>query len=128
MQSNISKQLLMVLVLAATVGCSGMVVSVYREHASSSIAKPDGSRLDVECLSNVQHTVSSVNAKLGGEPQVVIIKDDREFTVTAKQVTLNGEPYATVPADASKVTIQISEEGFTVSADGRPIGPDEPDS
>lgn len=106
--------------LATTVGCG---VSYYREQLASHVPRPDGSLLNVECISSVAHEVTSISPTFDPEPGVTVIFDERTFFVTLDLVTLNGEPCAKLGNDVQTVRIEIAEMGFTIQADGEPTSP-----
>jgi hypothetical protein len=104
--------------LTLSVGCYG---SYSRQTAVSQLPRDDGSMLQVECVSSVKHTISSVSPTLKPRPQVTVIMDERTFVVHATGILLNDQPYATLAADVKKVRIEITKEGFAVTADGKPV-------
>ncbi|MEN1680534.1 MAG: hypothetical protein AAGJ46_13160 [Planctomycetota bacterium] len=110
----------LVVCAAASFGCS---VSYYEENLASHLPRADGSVLDVQCVSYVKHTVSSVSPKLHPEPMVELIMDERTFVIYADRILLNGTPYAVLPSDANTVLIAITEKGFEVTADGEAVAP-----
>lgn len=99
----------------------GCDASFYRQNLASHLPRPDGSTLDVECVSHVEHTVSSISPSFQPQPQVTVIMDERTFVVRADTILLNDEPYAAVADDIKKVRIEITEDGFDVTADGEPV-------
>jgi hypothetical protein len=104
--------------LTLTVGC---YASYSRQTAVSQLPRDDGSMLQVECVSSVNHTISSVSPTLQPRPQVTVIMDEQTFVVHADKILLNDQPYATLAADVKKVRIEITEAGFEVTADGKPL-------
>lgn len=103
---------------AIFLGCDA---SSYRENLASHLPRGDGSLLDVECVSYVKHTVSSISPSLQPQPQVTVIMDERTFVVRADTILLNDEPYAALANDIKKVRIEITRDGFDVTADGEPV-------
>jgi hypothetical protein len=104
--------------IAVAIGCDA---SYYRQNLASHLPREDGSMLDVECVSHIKHTVSSVSPALQPKPQVTVIMDQRTFVVHADQILLNDKPYASLASDVKKVRIEITEDGFEVTADGKPV-------
>ena len=108
----------LLILLTLTVGCYG---SYSRQTLVSQLPRGDGSMLQVECVSSVNHTISSVSPTLEPQPQVTIIMDERTFVIRADKILLNDQPYATLADDVKKVRIEITQEGFEVTADGKPV-------
>ena len=108
----------LLVLLTLTVGC---YASYSRQTLVSQLPRGDGSMLHVECVSYVKHTISSVSPRLQPRPQVTVIMDERTFVIHATGILLNDQPYATLAADVKKVRIEITAEGFEVTADGEPV-------
>ncbi|MCG8650819.1 MAG: hypothetical protein MI861_13355 [Pirellulales bacterium] len=108
--------------LALLALCAGCNASYYQETLSSQIPRQDGTTLDVQCVSHIKHDLSLVSSELQPQPQVTITLDERIFVVRADEVVLNDEPYAALPDDIKQVHIEVTADGFEVTADGQPIG------
>jgi hypothetical protein len=108
----------LLVLLTLTVGC---YASYSQQTLVSQLPRGDGSILQVECVSYVKHTISSVSPTLEPRPQVTVIMDELTFVVHATGILLNDQPYATLAADVKKVYIEITQEGFEVTADGEPV-------
>jgi hypothetical protein len=108
----------LLVLLTLTVGC---YASYSRQKLVSQLPRGDGSMLQVECVSYVKHTISSVSPTLQPQPQVTIIMDERTFVIRADEILLNDQPYATLADDVKKVRIEITQEGFEVTVDGKPV-------
>jgi hypothetical protein len=108
----------LLVLLTLSVGCFS---SYSRQTLVSQLPRGDGSMLQVECVSSVKHTISSVSPTLKPRPQVTVIMDERAFVVQATGILLNDKPYATLAADVKKVRIEITQAGFEVTADGKPV-------
>ncbi|PHS03169.1 MAG: hypothetical protein COA78_18925 [Blastopirellula sp.] len=109
------------LLLALPVVLIGCNASQFSEKLTSQLPRADGSMLEVECISYVEHNNAFVSPTLKPQPQVTVILDERTIVVHADKILLNGELYASLASDVKKLRIEITENSFIVTADGEPV-------